>query len=394
MKLVPIPLSRVALLCAFLSLPVTASIQQLGAEKVGRYDFAYQVHAHNRVRPVQVFDDGQNTYFQFGAGDAVPAIFRVTDDGPEMTAQSFEGPYLRVEGIASEYILRLGTASGRVLYTAQGRANPQLALPMSQPAPQPPGAPGWSRLVASTQPVAMTPSEARPKALETNSYATPTKGDVTKWSSVRVESEEHEVPFAKGAAELSKTQAAKFEKLIAGLSGDYTVVVIGRDDESLKENLAEDRAQHLAQVLVRKGVPKARIETKIGPQMRGTIGWATHVRIVRSVQTEVAIPTRQQPQVVAAPSQVFAESPPDGFTFLPSDQTIAGAVRRWAKSTSYQIVWELPREVDPPILRPGRLRAENIKEAMEALEQGMKTKGYSIAVTIYKNRVIRISSTI
>lgn len=387
MKLVPIPLSRVALLCAFLSLPVTASIQHLAAEKVGRYDFAYQVHAHNRVRPVQVFDDGQNTYFQFGAGDAVPAIFRVTDDGPEMTAQSFEGPYLRVEGIASEFILRLGTASGRVLYTSQGRSNPQHALPMTQPAPQLPEAQGWSRLVASTQPVAMTPSESRPKALETNSYATPTKGDVTKWSSVRVESEEHEVPFAKGAAQLSKTQAAKFERLIAGLSGDYTVVVTGRDDESLKENLAEDRAQHLAQVLVSKGVPKARIEIKIGPQMRGTIGWANHVRIVRAIQTEVAIPTRQQPQV-------FAESPPDGFTFLPSDQTIAGAIRRWAKSTSYQIVWELPREVDPPILRPGRLRAENIKEAMEALEQGMKTKGYSIAVTIYKNRVIRISSTI
>lgn len=393
MKLVKFPLRRLALVCAFLSLPVTAGMQQSSTEKVGRYDFAYQVVAHNRVRPVQVFDDGQNTYFQFGAGDAVPAIFRVTDDGPEMAAQSFEGPYLRIDGIAAEYILRLGTASGRVVYTSQGRTNPQLSAPVAQSAPQP-AVGGWNRVHVSAPQAMLTPSEARPRAIDTNSYATPAKGDVTKWTSVRVESEEHEVLFGKGISELSKPQVAKFEKLIANLNGDFSVIVIGRDDDSLKENLAEDRANHLAQILVRKGIPKSRIEIKTGPQQKGALSAATQIKIVRTTQNELVQPQRLQAQIPVVPAPVYSEVPAEGFTFLTSDQTISGAVKRWARATSYQLVWELPRDVDPPILRPGRLKAETMKEALEVLEQGMKSKGYAIGITIYKNRVIRISTSI
>lgn len=370
-------------LCSLLALPVTAALGP-SSERIGKYDFAYQIQAHSRVSPVQVFDDGQNTYFQFLGGGAIPAIFRITESGPELTAQSFDGPYLRVEGVAAQYTLRLGSAAGRVTYTAGGRPTfnetPVASLP-------PQAAPQWKQLVASTQPVAFTPSEARPTAIDTNSYATPTKGDIIDWNNSRSEKEDHEIVFSRGSDKLTKTQIQRLERIASSLSGEFSIVITGRDDDSLKEGLGEARARAIAHVFSKKGVAQSRIEGRLGGQTKAGDGWACNVSIVKTVKTT---PIRLAQQV-SQPTPAALEVPPEGFTLLPSDRNLAGVINRWARVTSYQVVWEATEMGEPEITGTGKLTAASMKEAMEVLVNGMRAKGYDVAVTIYKNRVIRIA---
>ncbi|CAN7626034.1 TrbG/VirB9 family P-type conjugative transfer protein [Acidovorax delafieldii] len=381
-------LRNVAVLAAVLSFSVTASVPQVrSADRMGRYDFAYRIDAQPRVRPVQVFDDGTNTYFQFQGGDAVPAIFKMTPAGPELTSQAFEGPYLRVDGIAQQYLLKLGQSSGRVEYTASGRD----PVP-NQPGYVAPEKPAWSAQVASLQSVALTPSEARPRALDTNSYATPTRGDVTKWATTKIEDEEFEILFSKNEEKLPKQFMSILERAAKTLSGEFTIVVIGRDDDTYKEGTADARGRHIADFLVAKGIPRARIEVRTGGQKKVGDKWVSTVRFVKTISTELQpVQPRQAQQAAPAVEAQKPEAPASGFTFLPADQTIGGAVRRWSAETGYQVVWELPRDADPAITGNGRLRATNMREAMEMVSSGLRLKGYPIEITIYRNRVIKIS---
>lgn len=369
-----------ALLLSFaLTLPATAAIAPT-AERIGRYDFSYQIQAQARVTPVQVFDDGLNTYFQFNGGGAVPAIFRMTENGPELTIQTFEGPYLRVDGVAGQYLLRLGAASGRVTYTAGGRKTGHVEPVASTAEPE------WKAVVASTEPVAFTPSEAHPRSLETNSYATPTKGDVVAWTAGLAETEEQEFVFAKDSSTLSASQLNRLRKLAKSLKGDYRVVIIGRDDDGLKEGTGEARAKNIAQVLSKSGVQQDRIEGRLGAPVKASGGWSTQVRVVRTPEVQAPIRIQPQPQRLAP-----LEVPPGGFTLLASDHNIAGSLNRWARSINYQVVWDAPEIGEPQISADFRLNATSMKDAIEQLISGMRAKGYDVAATIYRNRVVRMA---
>ena len=83
----------------FASLAVT-TVQGSAPDRLGAYDFSYQSSGDQRVRPSQVFDDGRSTYFQFRAGEPVPAIFAVTQQGPSLLVPEPEGPYIRVPAVA------------------------------------------------------------------------------------------------------------------------------------------------------------------------------------------------------------------------------------------------------------------------------------------------------
>ncbi|MDX3907344.1 MAG: TcpQ domain-containing protein [Pigmentiphaga sp.] len=84
------------------------------------YDFAYRVVGDTRVAPVQVFDDGRQTYMQFRVGQLLPAIFRVEPQGEKLASVAWQGGYAVVEGTAGEFSLRIGNVVARAHY--QGSA--------------------------------------------------------------------------------------------------------------------------------------------------------------------------------------------------------------------------------------------------------------------------------
>jgi hypothetical protein len=82
-------LSTALLLAGFLTLQ---PVQSSGPDRMGGYDFSYQAIGDQRVKPVQVFDDGRNTYFQFRSGEPIPAIFADSSPAPRCRCLKLRAP--------------------------------------------------------------------------------------------------------------------------------------------------------------------------------------------------------------------------------------------------------------------------------------------------------------
>ncbi len=120
--------------------------------------------------------------------------------------------------------------------------------------------------------------------------------------------------------------------------------------------------------------------------------YSSAARPVAVVQT--AARTATAPAVVAAavPPLTVAEPQAASFDFLTSDRTISGSIRRWAKTAGYELVWELPEELDPVIRRPSGLRGVTaMNAALELVQTGLRAKGYAVDVRLYSDRVIHFT---
>lgn len=72
-------------------------------------NYNYAASDQTEFTPTSVWDDGTFTYFRFPRSSPVPAIFRSTT-GSERTvnSQQIEDGVLRVSGVSSQWVLRLG----------------------------------------------------------------------------------------------------------------------------------------------------------------------------------------------------------------------------------------------------------------------------------------------
>ena len=415
---------------------VTPSAIGSATQRVGQYDFSYFTSGEQRATPVQVFDDGKNTYFQFRAGEAIPAIFNHKDGKVNLMVPFFEGPYVRVQDTSGRFTLQLGRAQAQVVYGGAGREDtPQIdAVNRNgmRTAYTGGGYPASAnvKLLASLGPtLALTSGDA----LEANSYATPAKGDRVTWKDSETEVTERQVFFAAGTASLS-TQAKKaLTDMTSQVKSATSITIIGRDDSSEKEGLEKARANNLRDALVKLGVSADNITVKIG--VMGTPKdklWPSDIRIERVVPTAIARPndsksektayvqsnvenlvragvlTREQGNAIlrrgpdgrtgygainsAAPQPLAnLEVPPAGFDFKAMDKTIAGTIRRWASATNYQVVWDAAPSVDAPVTGDAVIAAASMKEALDKVVTAMHRKGYDIQATVYSNRVVRFT---
>lgn len=425
-------LRQIARVCALGMGGAVMLVPAVGADsaRVGAYDFEYLTSGDDRARPVQVFDDGRNTYFQFRAGAPVPAIFSTRDSGPNLVVPAQEGPYVRVAEVHGHFLLQVGRSQAHVVHARGTRASaPEVRAvePSGVSHPYTGGTPAGAQIVASLAPVRLNAPDT---ALDRNSYATPTKGDQVFWTERHGEEKEYDVPFVRGVSVLGPAGRRIVSSLDRAGSGAF-FTVIGRDDDTYKEGLDEARAAAIRDALVKAGVPSDRITTKAGVMRKGggSTNWdATVVVRTRSAEPTMriapAVPPGADPMVVqnvealvragvlhrdaasvllrraggaptaAAPVPAPQELlvPRGGFTLAASDKTVQGAVRRWAIALKYQVVWDAPAQLDAPISGDGLIQAENLKDALDGLVRGLQAKGYVLEVTIYANRVVRFTS--
>jgi type IV secretion system protein VirB9 len=74
-----------------------------------QWNRAYSYDGAKGNVPEQVFDDGKATYFRFASGTSTPAIFSITPDtGESIVNFAVRGPYIVVEQIAPQFVLRQG----------------------------------------------------------------------------------------------------------------------------------------------------------------------------------------------------------------------------------------------------------------------------------------------
>jgi len=81
-------------------------------------NFNYKIKQDKKMGSVIAFDDGEFTYLQFKDTKDLPAIFMVGLDGKEALANyRIKGPYVVIERVGREFVLRSGKATTRLLNT-------------------------------------------------------------------------------------------------------------------------------------------------------------------------------------------------------------------------------------------------------------------------------------
>jgi type IV secretion system protein VirB9 len=74
-----------------------------------QWNRAYSYDGAKGNVPEQVFDDGKATYFRFATTASVPAIFSITPDAGESIVNfAVRGPFVVVEQVAPQFVLRQG----------------------------------------------------------------------------------------------------------------------------------------------------------------------------------------------------------------------------------------------------------------------------------------------
>ena len=106
---------------------------------LGRYDFSYRIEGDPRAAPLQVFDDGKQTYLQFR--DIVPGIFAIDSEGrPVVLPTRRDGQYVIADRIDREFVFLVEQDKGRAAARYVGKQN-RAVLPHELPAPSEPEPP-------------------------------------------------------------------------------------------------------------------------------------------------------------------------------------------------------------------------------------------------------------
>jgi hypothetical protein len=417
---------------------------QAAEPQIAGYDFDYLSAGDAGARPVQVFDDGRHTFFQFRPGAPVPAIFGHRSGVPELLAPLPEGPYVKVAGLHGRLLLQAGRAQAQVLHAGGGRPDaPALLRPdgdsavtvastASGPAAQ---------LLASLAPVPLDPLGA-PRLVDAatgrNSYATPRKGDAMQWAEEgEAEAREsHPVWFARGSAVLRPEPRRTLLALARSLPPGSRVLVMGREDDSDQEGLERLRAAAMREALLQAGVPAAGIRQSTGPVNRrqgpnrdstvvvepastraapaaaatavADTASAAHLQalvragVLRLAQAEAIartapspVPPGASPAVRAAaaagtyatPSQAAAAAPlAVAWDMRRSDLSIEGTIGRWAGVAG----WTLVVDDVPVVAITGELQlpATDFLGAVDTVVRQAQAAGHPIRATAFSNQTL------
>jgi type IV secretion system protein VirB9 len=99
----------------------------------GKWNFEYSYGGGKKFVPVQLFDDGQFTYFKFKGLEELPAIFVVDEEKNESLVNSrVSGEYIVVHRIAKQFALRSGKT---VTCIFNEHFDPKAATPVNAPRP-------------------------------------------------------------------------------------------------------------------------------------------------------------------------------------------------------------------------------------------------------------------
>ncbi len=271
----------------FIAAPLKYSITALSLFLAGAVcaadtplDFAYRVTGAADLRPLLVFNDGSDTFIQ----PQDPASKNLLVNGAVPVRQ---GPYFVVRGVMGEVTLTQGAkASVRIAHTRPVVAKVQAASPVAAPTREPVVRPEVSQRDGGVKaPVSQNPAgeERRAPSASTRPVACQPKQERRDSAFVAT--------FKSGTSTLSDVATSEVAKFLGDTSSVTSVEVIA---EAGSAALARKRADSLKAVLVKAGVPVARIEQST----RDASGIGSEIHLHRSIEipcgiSVVKIPSRK-----------------------------------------------------------------------------------------------------
>ena len=413
---------------ATLLLAWVSSVFSVGAPIAvnGQYNFDYAVFGEGKSRPIQVFDDGVNTYLQFKAGSDIPAF--MSSNGDRKFNYELDGPYAVIRGTPHDIVAQFGQSRSRIVhssltsnavqYSKNGQSAPVKSMQSFSSNYE---KAMIARNGVSDKAVAQVGHVVPANSWQDNSYAIPKKGDHVEW--VVVDSGNQSVQrilFAKGDTKLTKEGAQAVANLAKSLNRASDVSVVGSDDDSYKEDLGETRARILKDTLIRYGVPKELITVKTSTPsesdqiIRGKkvftpsfIKWHLLPQQATSVQAEIGrqlatgsisiaqASLRLQQISQSSKSSTFEQEPIEAaqllkkFSINLSDGTVDGLLRRWGTEFGWRVISKDAPEIK--INGDAELMKHDFLKAADVVISQARQAGYRIKATAYSNNVLVIS---
>ena len=322
-----------------------------GKRFVGQYDFGYTIRGDRPARLAQVFDDGSGkVYFEARPDQPMPAVFAGKD--PTLLVLQPEGQYFTAKTSASEFTLVLGGARATV---RRGEAvlGQEIVAPREDAARQLASADGG--LTAGIDYELSSPQ-----------------------SSFRSATHEQPVVFAVGSATLRPEVLDALSALVARIGRDTTITAVGRNDAGGHDALATRRAEALRNALLERGIPANDVRLSDGEAAQA----AGHVR-ASALQWVSQIAGSELPTPNADASAAF--------DITPADRDISVSLRRWARASGYDVVWDVGWTA--PVNGAMRVDAPSFLDAVKQVVAGLRAQGYPVQAQAYADRVVRFTTS-
>ena len=337
--------------CGALLLAVGGNALSLpGKRFVGQYDFGYAIHGDKPARPAQVFDDGGGKiYFEARPNQPMPAVFAGKE--PTLLVLQPEGQYFTARTTASEFTLVLGGARAVV---RRGDA----VLVEETAASRDDG----SRMLASAEP-------GLPSGVD--------YGLSARDRPFRSAAHEQPVVFAPGSSTLRPEVLDALSALVVRIGRDVVITAIGRNDAGGHDALATLRAEALRNALLARRIPANNIRLSDDEATSGEAH--PHASALRWVTT----PDGRAP---AAPNETSMP-----FDIALADRDIAVSLRRWARASGYDIVWDVGWVA--PVNGAMRVEAPSFLDAVKQVVAGLRAQGYPVQAQAYADHVVRFMAS-
>lgn len=95
--------------------------------QTARFSFAWELSGDQDIGPVQVFDNGRQTWLQFQPGQTLPAIFAGDEQGERPLRYTRQDDYIIINGVESVLIFRGGQLKARATKKVDEKAIAQKA---------------------------------------------------------------------------------------------------------------------------------------------------------------------------------------------------------------------------------------------------------------------------
>lgn len=339
------------------------------------YDFSYMSNGDAEVRPVQVFDDGNMTYFHLN-GAVVPVIIARSGSEDHRVDAQRSGQLLAVPALAKEFQIRFGNLKAHVRYVGPTRADklPE-AIPTERATPT-----YGAEIAAAVAPPA------------TYGPAMPAKGPTDR---IEFADRETLVSFAKGKTALTPTAARQVQLGLIGPGTVERVMIIGRDDAAYVEGAARARGHAIRDRVIAAGVAIDKVVVKEMSARDGesptvtsdmVVTWA--VRRATPARGDSAS-SRSLPHPVPTTSLTVKAAPEQVWTIRKTDENVERMLARWASEAGWKLAWQNAPAVaitgDASISRPDFL------QAADYVVNQAKSAGYQLRATAYDNKWLVIS---
>lgn len=337
------------------------------------FDFNYTSETHSGFNLVQVFDDGDMTYFQFADHSDFPSVDIVHDNGKrEVVPLEAKTPYLIVRGVANKFAL---TKNKKTIFV---RYNGRRILQQPVQEIKPVVAEKQPKVVSiGTKPQAQTVNQTTNQtAAETTAAASvpqpvrKPQGDLT--TAIKIN-----VPFYGDSVTVSKKSREDIEEKIRQLRYTHRAVIHARPSTENDMQIARTRAFALSSILRGVGMNEDDIERTPQPEVVKGKNPGFFISEIILIEGKKSI---DEKAIGNAP-------PPKPKLVIKAGESVSERLNDWARRNGYTLVWEAAD------YRAGAdiTIDKDFEETLQAVVAAMKINGVHLEPTIFANHVVRIT---